>query len=158
MHIFRLFVHINACFDPFALHVCIVFATFFIVQHITPRSLIIMTHARNCRTLTYFAPQRLADEYRVDGEHQPVLVVPAGVARQVAGVRERLELLLSGVEDAAALGLVGRHVRRDDVIVVDRLVQRVFRVSQQLRANARRRNRALDTCWFLFSTPVETYL
>jgi len=31
--------------------------------------------------LTYFAPQRFTDEYRVDREHQPVVVVTTGVTR-----------------------------------------------------------------------------
>jgi hypothetical protein len=35
-HIFHVFVHINAYFDPFALHICIIFATFLV--HIIPVS------------------------------------------------------------------------------------------------------------------------
>lgn len=83
--------------------------------------------------LTDFTPLRFAHEYRVDREHQPVVVVPAGVTGQVSSVRKRFKLLLSGREHAAPIVFAGHHVRRDDVIIVDRLVQRVFRVSQQLR-------------------------
>lgn len=83
-------------------------------------------------TLTDFAPQRLADEYRVDREHQPVAIVTAGVAGQVTGVRERFVLLLPGREQATRLVFAGHHVRGYDIIVVYSLGQGVFRVPQQL--------------------------
>lgn len=84
--------------------------------------------------------QRFTHEYRVDAEHQPVIVVTAGVSGQVSGIRERLELLLPGREFATHLVNVGLHVHGHYIEVVNRLGQRVFRVAQQLRTTAAKTN------------------